>query len=147
MAQIERWSEVVWEGSLTAGSGVIAHSSSGAIHDLPVTFAARVEAPEGKTSPEELLAAAHAVCYAMVISNILNKQGTPPEQLTVKATCTLSRGDAGLTIEAMHLDLTGRAAGVDEAALQAVAEEGKTACPVSRALANNVRITVSAHAG
>jgi len=145
MAEIERWSEVVWEGNLTAGRGDIAHSSSGALHDLPVTFAARVESPDGKTSPEELLAAAHATCYAMVISNILNQRGTPPEQLTVRATCTLSRSDAGLTIEAMRLDLTGRAAGVDEAALQAVAEEGKTACPVSRALANNVRITVSAH--
>ncbi|MFI5274861.1 MAG: OsmC family peroxiredoxin [Ktedonobacterales bacterium] len=146
MAQTERWATVVWQGNLQ-GQGEITHTSSGVLHDLAVTFASRVEQPNGKTSPEELLAAAHSSCFAMFLSNVLNKAGTPPEQLDVRATCTLSRGDAGLAVESMHLDVTGRAKGLDAAGLQAAAEETRLGCPISKALANNVRMTMDVHLG
>jgi osmotically inducible protein OsmC len=146
MAQIERWAEITWQGNLQ-GNGEITHTSSGALHDLPYTFASRVESPDGKTSPEELLAAAHGACYTMFLSGVLAKAGTPPEQLSVKATCTLSRGDAGLTVESMLLDVTGRADGLTEAGLQAAAEQAKAGCPISRAIANNVRVALNVHLG
>ena len=80
MPLAQRRAEVVWNGNLTQGSGVVT-SGSGALQSLPVTFASRTENPDGKTSPEELIAAAHAICYAMVVANTLNRAGTPPEQL------------------------------------------------------------------
>jgi osmotically inducible protein OsmC len=146
MAQIERWAEIEWQGNIQ-GNGEITHTSSGALHDLPYTFASRVESPDGKTSPEELLAAAHGACYAMFLSNVLAKAGTPAELLNVKATCGLARGDAGLTVESMQLDVTGRANGLTEVGLQAAAEEAKAGCPISKAIANNVRVTLNVHLG
>jgi osmotically inducible protein OsmC len=143
MALAERHADVVWTGNLTQGSGTIT-AGSGALTDLPVTFASRTEQPGGKTSPEELIAAAHATCFAMVVANTLNKAGTPPEQLNVTATCTLDRIDGNLTITTMRIDLRGRVPGVDAATFTQVAEEGGHNCPVSRALAGNVEIIVNA---
>ncbi len=143
MALAERHADVVWTGNLTQGSGTIT-AGSGALTDLPVTFASRTEQSNGKTSPEELIAAAHATCFAMVMANALNQSGTPPEQLNVTATCTLDRIDGKLTITTMQLDVRGRVPGVDEATFKQVAENGGHDCPVSRALANNVAITVNA---
>src|SRR5262249_39203956 len=90
MAVAERHAEGDWEGNLFQGHGTL-QGGSGALPDLPVTWAARAERPDGKTSPEELIAAAHAACYAMAFSNTLDKAGTPPERLHVSATCTLDR--------------------------------------------------------
>lgn len=146
MAQIERWAEIEWRGNIQ-GNGEITHTSSGALHDLPYTFASRVESPDGKTSPEELLAAAHAACYAMFLSNVLAKAGTPAELLSVKATCGLARGDAGLNVESMRLDVTGRANGLTQAGLQSAAEEAKAGCPISKALASSVRVSLDVHLG
>lgn len=143
MALAERHAEVVWSGNLTQGKGTIT-AGSGALTDLPVTFAARTEQPGGKTSPEELIAAAHATCFAMVLANTLNTAGTPPEQLNVTATCTLDRVGGKLTITMMRLDVRGRVPGVDAATFARVASEGGVDCPVSRALAGNVAITVNA---
>src|SRR5437588_10662897 len=86
----DRQATVVWEGTLTEGQGTIS-TGSGAISKTPVTWASRVEQPEGKTSPEELLAAAEAECYAMVLSSNLTKRGTRPDRLEVTATCTVER--------------------------------------------------------
>ena len=143
MALAERHAEVVWNGNLTQGNGTIT-AGSGALTDLPVTFASRTEQPGGKTSPEELIAAAHATCFAMVLASNLNKAGTPPEQLHVTATCSLDRIDGKLTITTMQLDVRGRVPGVDAATFAQMASEGGVDCPVSRALAGNVAITVNA---
>jgi osmotically inducible protein OsmC len=143
MALAQRRAEVVWNGNLTQGNGVVT-AGSGAFSDLPVTFASRTEQPGGKTSPEELLASAHAICYAMVIANTLNKAGTPPERLTVSAVCTLDRIEGALKITAMDLNVRGRVPGVDQATFEQTAQDGEKACPVSNALRGNVEIRVSA---
>ena len=143
MALAERRAEVVWNGNLTQGSGTIT-AGSGALHELPVTFASRTANPDGKTSPEELIAAAHATCFAMVMANTLNGAGTPPEQLHVTATCSLDRIEGKLTITTMQLDVRGRVPGVDAATFAQVAHDGGEDCPVSRALRGNVEIRVSA---
>jgi osmotically inducible protein OsmC len=107
MALAERKAEVVWQGNLTQGSGTVT-PGSGAFGTLPVTWASRTEDPNGRTSPEELIASAHAACYAMAFSNTLNSAGTPPEELRVTATCALDRVDGKLKITTMRLDVHGK---------------------------------------
>jgi osmotically inducible protein OsmC len=135
----ERRAEVIWQGNLTQGNGRL-NVGSGAFGELPITWAARTEQPDGKTSPEELIAAAHAGCYAMALSATLNRAGTPPEQLVINAACTLDQGK----ITIMKLDVRGRVPGVDEAAFQEAAQKAEQSCPVSNALRNNVQIHVNA---
>lgn len=142
----DRQATVVWEGTLTEGQGTIT-TGSGAISKTPVTWASRVEEPEGKTSPEELLAAAEAECYVMVLSNNLTKQGTRPDRLEVTATCTVERVPEGLKITTMRLDVTGQVPGVDQQTFQQLAQEAEQGCPVSNALRGNVDISVSARLG
>jgi len=144
MALAERRAEVVWEGNLTQGSGRV-HVGSGAVGDLPVTFASRTERADGKTSPEELIAAAHATCFAMAFSNTLNTAGSPPEKLTVDAVCALDRVEGGLKITTMNLDVRGRVPGIDAAKFEELAHKAEQGCPVSGALRNNVRINLTAH--
>jgi lipoyl-dependent peroxiredoxin len=139
----ERQATVIWEGTLTEGNGTIS-TGSGAISNTPVTWASRVEAPSGKTSPEELLAAAEAECYTMVLSNMLTKQNTPPTRLSVTATCTVERVPTGLKITTMRLDVTGEVTGVDEESFRRLAQEAEAACPVSNALRGNVEFSVEA---
>jgi osmotically inducible protein OsmC len=136
----ERRAGVVWQGNLTQGSGKI-NVGSGAFKDLPITWAARIERPDGKTSPEELIAAAHAGCYAMALSNTLNQNGTPPEQLTINAICTLDQGK----ITTMNLDVRGSVPGLDAAGFEQAAHKAEQSCPVSNALRNNVQIRLNAH--
>src|SRR6186997_539302 len=93
MAAIRR-AEVTWDGDLMTGSGTVSAVSSGAFSDLPVSWAARTEHPD-KTSPEELVAAAHASCYAMAFSGRLARFGTPPQRLSVSADVTFDKLDAG----------------------------------------------------
>jgi osmotically inducible protein OsmC len=138
----DRSAEVVWSGGLLDGSGTIVSTGSGVLGDLPVTWAARAEERSGgKTSPEELLAAAHASCFCMAFSKRLADNGTPPEQLQVSATVTFVPG-TGVTRSA--LDLTGSVSGIDEATFQTLAEDAKANCPISQALADSVEITLSA---
>ena len=144
IALAERNAEAVWHGNLTQGSGTV-KVGSGALPELPVTWASRTEQPGGKTSPEELIAAAHAACYAMAFSNVLNKAGTPPEQLTVSATCTLDRIEGAVKITYMRLEIRGRVPGMDEQAFESAALEAESGCPVSNALRGNVQVHVSAH--
>jgi lipoyl-dependent peroxiredoxin len=144
MPVAERTAEVTWEGNLTEGAGVIESSTSGAIQNLPVTWAARTEAHGGKTSPEELIAAAHAACYAMAFSNTLNKQGTPPERLHVSATVAFDRVEGAMKVTSSRLDVQGRVPGMTQAQFEDAAREGERGCPVSNALRNNVDITVNA---
>jgi lipoyl-dependent peroxiredoxin len=132
-----------WEGDLFGGSGT-AHLSSGVAGPLPVTWASRTEAANGKTSPEELIAAAHAACYCMAFSNILAQAGTPPTSLDTTAVATFERTDAGFRLTRMALAVEGEVPGIDAEGFVAAAETAKDACPVSNALKGNVEITVNA---
>lgn len=143
MPKAERRAEVTWEGNLTEGHGTIASTSSGALKNMPVTWASRVERPDGKTSPEELLAAAHAECYAMSLSHTLAQGGTPAEMLNVSAVCTIEIGASGPKIRSVDLNVRGKVAGLDEAGLEKAAQAAEQSCPVSNALRNNVTISVN----
>ena len=139
----ERRATVTWEGTLTEGRGRI-RTGSGAIVDMPVTWASRIEEPNGMTSPEELLAAAEAECYAMVLSNMLSKGGNTPRRLEVTSTCTVEKQDSGLRITRMHLDVQGDVPGIDGDTFERMAQDAEQACPVSNALRGNVEIDVEA---
>lgn len=129
-----------WEGDLFTGSGVTSFDS-GATGPLPVTWKARTEDHGGVTSPEELIAAAHASCFSMAFSNMLAKNDTPPTSLDVEATATFVPG-TGITT--MELSVVGVVEGIDADQFAEIAETAKENCPVSKALAGNVEITVSA---
>jgi osmotically inducible protein OsmC len=135
----ERRAEVTWNGDLFNGSGTIDRVGSGAFGPLDVTWASRAEDPNGRTSPEELIAAAHASCYSMALSNVLAKAGTPPEQLKTSATVTFVPG-TGITSSALTVE--GVVPGADEKAFRDAAEDAKANCPVSQALKNNVELSV-----
>ncbi len=142
MAGVNRTASVTWRGDLMSGSGRIDSVGSGAISGLDVTWASRSEESEGgRTSPEELIAAAHAACFSMALSHGLAQAGTPAEQLRTSATSTFVPG-TGIT--AMRLEVTGRVPGLDHEGFRAAAEDAKENCPVSKALAGNVDITLDA---
>ena len=143
MAGFERRAEVVWEGSLTQGGGTVS-AASGAVTDLPVTWASRTERPDGRTSPEELIAEAHASCFAMAFSNVLNEAGNPPERLAVSARVSAELGDEGLRITASELDVVGRVPGMDGAEFELLSHDADRGCPVSNALLGNLDIRVNA---
>jgi osmotically inducible protein OsmC len=142
MTAVQRTAEVEWTGSIARGSGLTS-GGSGAISDLPVTLASRFGEPEGKTSPEELIAAAHAGCFTMALGSILAGQGTPPERLQVTATVTLETSGTP-TIASSQLDVHGVVPRADAASFDRAAHDAERACPVSRALQGNVEIRVHA---
>ncbi len=139
----ERRAEVVWEGTLPKGKGQLQFGSGAA--DLPVTWASRVERSDGKTSPEELIAAAHASCYVMALSLTLANGGTAPERLAVSAVCTLDDSSGAPKISTSTLEVRGKVPGLDEAGFVQAAEKAEQLCPVSNALRNNVAIQLHAH--
>jgi lipoyl-dependent peroxiredoxin len=142
MAIAERTASTAWDGDLAHGRGVVT-GASGALGDLPVTWASRTERSDGKTSPEELVAAAHSSCFSMALANGLTEAGNPPEHLDVSAKVTLDQRDGAPTVTSSELTVAGRVPGIDQAGFeQAAADAGKN-CPISRALAG-VEITVSA---
>ena len=142
MAMVEREAHVIWQGDLTHGSGSLSEGS-GVLNEAPVTFASRVESPGGKTSPEELIAAAHATCYAMALSNTLAEKDTPPERLEVDAVCTLD--DQQLKITSVNLDVRGAVSGISEEDFENAAREAEQICPVSNALRGNLEIQLQTH--
>lgn len=129
---MNRHAIAVWQGGLKDGKGRLS-TQSGALADAPYSFAARFEDETGKSAanPEELIAAAHAGCFAMQLSHFLAENGTPAKRLEAKAVVTLAPG-TGITGSA--LSLTGEVPGITDAAFQALAEKAKSACPVSMAL-------------
>ena len=143
MPRIERTAQIGWEGNLSRGAGTIS-AGSGAFSGLGYSLATRVGAPEGKTSPEELLAAAHASCFSMAFAGRLAKNGTTAERIDVSATVTFDKTDAGMRIISSALDVTARVPGIDQAAFLRIAEDARDNCPTSQALKNNVKISVSA---
>lgn len=141
MPTAERRANVVWNGDLQKGSGTFDLASSGAWNGAEVSFATRTENPNGNTSPEELIAAAHASCYAMALSNTLAEGGNAPEELRVSAVVTLDMGSLKVTTSA--LDVSGRVPGLDEEGFRSAAEQAEQVCPVSNALRGNVDIQLS----
>ena len=142
MAAIRR-AEVSWNGDLTTGSGTVSAVSSGAFRDLPVSWAARTESPD-KTSPEELVAAAHASCYAMAFAGGLTRGGTPPTSLEVSAEVTFDKLEAGWKVTSSHLTVRGVVPGISEADFVTAAEAARDGCPISGALKGNVELSVDA---
>jgi osmotically inducible protein OsmC len=137
----ERRAEVTWQGSLMEGAGTIDRVGSGAFGPLDITWASRAEEPDGRTSPEELIAAAHASCFSMALSHGLAGAGTPPDRLSTSATVTFVPG-TGITNIA--ISVVGRVPGLDEAGFHEAAEGAVENCPVSKALASVPEITLDA---
>ena len=137
----DRTASVTWSGSLLEGSGTIDSVGSGAFGPLDVTWASRTEESGGRTSPEELIAAAHASCFSMALSHGLAQGGNPPERLETSATVTFVPG-TGITKSA--LVVRGSVPGLDEDAFRKAAEAAKANCPVSKALAGVPEITLDA---
>lgn len=134
-----RTAHTVWEGELIKGSGTVTFDSSG-IGSQPVSWASRAEQANGKTSPEELIGAAHSSCFSMALSHALTGAGNPPTRLETKAEVTFQPGEG---ITGVHLTVRGEVPGLDEQGFQAAAEDAKKNCPVSQALTGTT-ITLSA---
>ncbi len=135
-----RHAEVVWDGTLAGGAGALS-SESGAL-ELPVTWASRTERPDGRTSPEELIAAAQASCFAMALALVLGENHTPPRRLTVGAACTLDEVDGAPRITTVELTVGGSVPALDTAGFEHNVAQAAALCPVSNALRGNVEIVV-----
>ena len=138
---IERKARATWTGDLRGGQGEFDLESSHAVEHEQVTFASRFEQPGGKTSPEELIAAAHATCFSMALSGGLAREGHAPEELKTSATVTFQPGEG---ITKIVLDVAGRIPGMDEDAFEQAAAQAKENCPVSKALAGVPEISLNA---
>jgi osmotically inducible protein OsmC len=146
MATFERHVDVDWQGSVTEGKGE-AKAGSGAF-TLPVTFASRIGEPGGKTSPEELMAAAHAACYAMALNGTLGRKNASADRTRVTATVTADKGDAGIKIVSSKLTVTAYGLkGLDSAGFTEVAKEAEGRCPVSNVYRATMQITIDAKVG
>jgi len=137
-----RTARTVWEGNLADGRGAVSFVSSG-LGDHDVSWASRAEQPNGQTSPEELIAAAHSSCFSMALSHALTQGGHPPTRLNTQADVTFQPG-TGIT--GIHLTVQGDVPGLDEAEFVKAAEDAKANCPVSQALSGTT-ITLSASLG
>lgn len=146
MATFARHADVEWTGGLLDGNGT-ANAGSGAF-SLPVTFPSRIaEREDGKTTPEEFMAASHAVCYAMVLTNVIGKQGGQASRVRVTATISADKSDAGIKITGSHLKATVEGLqGIERSALQDLAVNAEKGCPISNALRGSIAITVDAQA-
>ena len=145
MALAQRDATVIWEGTLGDGTGALT-TGGGAEQRLPMDWAARSEDAHGSTSPEELLAAAEAGCYAMSLALGLTRNATPPERLEVHGVCELDKpgGEHEYVISRLSLDVKARVPGIDEGRFQEIVHRADEECPVSIALRGNVEVTVSA---
>jgi osmotically inducible protein OsmC len=143
-AEQVRRATATWTGNLANGAGHVSAATTGAFGELPVSWAARTEAPGANTSPEELLAAAHAACFSMSLASTLTKDGTPPGELWVTVSVTFAKDETRWSIASSHLDVRGRVKGSSQTAFADAAERAKDGCPVSRALKGNVELSVTA---
>ena len=139
-----RRATATWSGDLLTGRGTVSAATTGIFRDQPTTWAARTAEPEGVTSPEELLASAHASCFSMACSNILAKAGTPPTRLDVEVSISADKLEAGFTVLAADIVVHGTVPGATQESFAAAAAEAKDGCPISRALKGNVTMTVTA---
>ena len=143
MAQT-RSATATWQGDLPTGAGTVSSATTDHWRDLPTSWGSRTEDPAGKTSPEELLAAAHASCFSMAVSNQLAKAGFTPDRVEVRADVTADKREAGWTVLASHLTLRAWVPNIDEETFQTCANNAKDGCPISRALTGNVELSVDA---
>lgn len=144
---LKRKASATWSGTGKEGTGHIS-STSGALNGIPHSFKTRFESEDGKagTNPEELIAAAHASCFTMKLSFVLNAAGFTAEKLDCTATVTMDKVGDGMGVTGIHLDLTGKVPGIDAAKFLACAEEAKAGCPISQLL-KSVPISLSAQLG
>ena len=141
MAELVSTATAAWQGGLADGAGTVS-LASGAAGPLPVSWASRTEAANGKTSPEELIGAAHAACFSMALSHELAEAGGTPQSLTVTAKVTFAASDAGVGIQGVALTVSGQVDGLDADGFRQAAENAKTGCPVSQALSVPITLTV-----
>ncbi len=139
----DRNAQFTWEGPLNTGSGKLAGTSSGALDGMELTWASRTEQPGGKSSPEELAAAAHSSCFSMALAMALGENQTPPQQLQVEAKVTLDEVDGAPTITTSHLSVRAQVPGIDPDEFKAVVDDAAALCPISRLFAG-ADITVEA---
>jgi len=142
MADIRRHGSAMWKGTLKDGEGVV-RSESGVLTDVPYNFSTRFEDAAG-TNPEELIAAAHAGCYAMALAGALARKGHDPQSLDVEATCRMEKQSSGFAIVGMDLRVRGVVPGIDAEAFRAIAHEADGRCPVSNLLRSGLEITLEA---
>jgi len=140
----DRTASAVWQGDLFGGAGTVSAVTSGLFSEAAVTWESRTAEPGGMTSPEELIAAAHAACFSMALSNELATRGHPPTRVEVQATCTFEPGKG---ITTMALDVSAEVPGVDEAGFREGLDAAEASCPVSNALRGNVDIQVDGTLG
>jgi lipoyl-dependent peroxiredoxin len=139
-----RRAEASWSGDLINGNGTVTAATTRVFSDLPTTWKARTEEADGVTSPEELLAAAHASCFSMAISNNLAKAGTPPTRIAVTVEITADKTDTGWTVQRADITVRGVVPGATPESFQEAAEGAKDGCPISKALKGNVELAVDA---
>ena len=143
MGQVRR-AEANWSGDLLTGGGAVSAFTSGVFEDQAITWRARTEAAEGKTSPEELLAAAHASCYSMALSHELAGAGFPPQRVDVAVEVSADKADAGWAVQRSAITVRANVPGADDALFQEKAAAAKAGCPISRAISDSVEITLEA---
>jgi lipoyl-dependent peroxiredoxin len=140
---VERTANAVWEGDLFGGSGTVS-TQSGVVDNATVKWSSRAEQADQNTSPEELIAAAHATCISMALANVLAQAGTPPQRLETEATSTFEQTGDGFRLTTMRVTTRGEVEGIDENGFREAAENAKENCPVSQALKGNVDVSVDA---
>ena len=140
MPEQKRQTSVMWKGDLDYGQGVVIDSTSGVLKNIPFTRMSRIEQTDDQTSPEELLAGAHAQCYVMGLAHVLMNMGTVPERLVVVAECASKMTQRGPQITSMTLRVSGCAPQLDQASFEQAAQRAETLCPVSRVLREGLEI-------
>jgi len=140
---VERTANATWQGDLFGGSGTVS-TQSGIVRDATVKWSSRAEQADENTSPEELIAAAHATCISMALANGLAQAGTPPQRLDTEATATFEQTPAGFRMTTMRISIRGQVEGLDEDGFRRAAEDAKENCPVSQALKGNVDVSLDA---
>jgi osmotically inducible protein OsmC len=140
---VERTANAVWEGDLFGGSGTVS-TQSGVVDNATVKWSSRAEQADQNTSPEELIAAAHATCISMALANGLAQAGNPPERLETEATSTFEQTGDGYRMTTMRITIRGQVEGLDEDGFRQAAEDAKENCPVSQALKGNVEVSLDA---
>ena len=140
---VERTASAEWQGDLMSGSGTVS-TESGVVRDATIKWSSRAEAADENTSPEELIAAAHASCVSMALAHGLAQAGTPAQRLESKATATFDQVGDGFRMTTMRLEVRGEVDGLDEDTFNKAAQDAKDNCPVSQALSDDVEVTLDA---
>jgi osmotically inducible protein OsmC len=140
---VERSAKAEWQGDLLGGSGKVS-TDSGVVRDATIKWSSRAEAADENTSPEELIAAAHAACVSMALAHGLAQAGTPAQRLESSATATFDRVGDGFRMTRMRLTISGEVDGLDADGFREAAEEAKDNCPVSQALSDDVEVSLDA---